>query len=115
MMSERVTVKFQVGPGNYEIEIGRWCNTCKSVFTFDSQNAMEAYFNAGLMTDLSNLTECARLFIRGVTRPVASTFVSTMKFIRTIVKRQTYQYTIGRFHAQFGRKWRKRRWQRGRL
>jgi hypothetical protein len=114
MMSDRVTVKFQVGTEKFETETGRWCNTCKSVFVFDSLNATGAYFTIGLMTHLSNVMESARLSIRGATRPVAFTFVSTMKSTRTNVKRGTYQCTIGQFHGRSGRKWRKRRRQRRR-
>lgn len=95
MTSDRVKVKFQLGPKKYEIKIGRWCNTCKSVFTFDLQNATEAYFNAGLTMHLSDLIESTRLSIRGVTHPVTFTFVSTIQSTRTSVKRQTYQCTIG--------------------
>ncbi len=29
IMSDKITVKFKVRDGDYETEIGRWCNTCK--------------------------------------------------------------------------------------
>lgn len=29
IMSDKVTVKFKVGPDMYETETGRWCHTCR--------------------------------------------------------------------------------------
>ncbi|KAF8181780.1 hypothetical protein BJ912DRAFT_1023504 [Pholiota molesta] len=47
IMSDRVTVKFKVGPDKHLIVLGRWCNICKNDKEFVKLSGMRKAFHKG--------------------------------------------------------------------
>jgi hypothetical protein len=113
MMSDKVTVKFKVGPDKYETDTGRWCYTCKSVIAMTCRKIL---YSLGCKPETTQRSkrrmERARLSSKEGTRPAVSISVSIMSATKKNVTLQTWQSTIGPFHARYGRPWRRQKsWQ----
>jgi len=108
-MSDKVTVKFKIKDGKYDMEKGRWCKLCKWVMTQGIKRTLLISVGPGSTSTSSNCTACAELFIKDQTRHVACIFISITTSTRKGVKKQTYLSTIGRFHRTFGESWRRRK------
>lgn len=69
---------------------------------------------AGTTKTLLRKTGKGRLSISAGIHPAVRILGSIIRYTRNDVKRQEYLPTTGRFHEQFGKGWRKKRWRRTR-